>query len=68
MFVYLVGISGSREEMAVVVPMDRYVKDARIVVKDLLRAVAMMNVLKMKKRNTVYKIESRTVISLWRNA
>jgi len=68
MFVYLVGISGSREEMAVVVPMDRYVKDARIVVKDLLRAVAMMNVLKMKKRNTVYKIESRTVISQWRNA
>jgi len=68
MFVYLVGISCSREEMAVVVPMDRYVKDARIVVKDLLRAVAMMNVLKMKKRNTVYKIESRTVISLWRNA
>ena len=68
-FVYLVGISGSREEMAVVVPMDRYVKDARIVVKDLLRAVAMMNVLKKKKeRNKVYKIEFTTVISLWRNA
>ena len=66
---YLVGISGSREEMAVVVSMDRYVKDARIVVKDLLRAVAMMNVLKKKKeRNKVYKIEFTTVISLWRNA
>jgi hypothetical protein len=45
---YLVGISSSREEVAVVMPMDRYVEHARIVVEDLLCAVAMMNVLIVK--------------------
>ena len=44
-YFYLVRIARAREEMAVVMPVDRYVEDARIVVKDLLRAVAMMNVL-----------------------
>lgn len=42
---YFERVTSSREKMAVIVAMDRYIEDVRIVIKDLLSTISVMNVL-----------------------
>lgn len=48
---HFIRCSASREEVAVVVAMNRDVKDVGVIVEGLLGAVAMMNILRVEEEN-----------------